>query len=251
MTPSHTKACRFKGRINQSRKISVCAFGRPELFGGRWRRSGGGRSRCGGGRGRRCRVTRGGGSRRWRRGCGLRLRGRIDPAGVHAAVKRICDLGIDLATKPRQTAERRLDVAARTPETVIEVEVTERGVEVIEPHQAHDAAAQPDAFGIARRAVEGLGGFDEFVGLALIVLGRIGRRGTAVSGFGLLILGMGLAALGKSASGADRPCKSGNKSGNGKMAQNRILKLKHPSTHRFPDVLPARGPRWLVVMPSK
>jgi hypothetical protein len=35
------------------------------------------------------------------------------------------------------------------------------------------------------------------------------------------------------------------------MAQNRILKLKHPSTHKFPDVLPARDPRWLVVMPSK
>jgi len=29
------------------------------------------------------------------------------------------------------------------------------------------------------------------------------------------------------------------------------LKLKHPSTHKIPDVLPARGPRWLVVMPFK
>jgi hypothetical protein len=57
--------------------------------------------------------------------------------------------------------------------------------------------------------------------------------------------------LGQGASGTDRPCKSGNKSGNGEVAQNRILKLKHPSTHKIPDVLPARSPRWLVVMPSK
>jgi hypothetical protein len=179
------------------------------------------------------------------------LRCRIDPAGVHTAVEGIGDLGVDLATKSRQAAERRLDVAAGATKTVIEVEVTKRGVEVVEPHQAHDAATEPDAFGIAGRAVEGLGGFDEFVGLALIVLGRIGGLGIAVGGLGLLILGMGVAALGKSASGTDRPCKSCNKSGNGEMAQNRILKLKHPSTHKIPDVLPARGPRWLVVMPSK
>ena len=46
---------------------------------------------------------------------------------------------------------------------------------------------------------------------------------------------LGVAALGKGVSGTDRPCKSGDKSGNGEMAQNRILKLKHPSTHKFPD----------------
>jgi len=171
---------------------------------------------------------------------------------MHAAVEGIGDLGVNLAAKSSEAAERRLDMAAGATETIVEVEVTERGIEVVEPHQAHDAAAEPDAFGIAGRAVEGLGGFDEFVGLALVVLGGIGGLGRVTGGgFGLLILRVGVAALGKGVSGTDRPCKSGNKSGNGEMAQNRILKLKHPSTHKIPDVLPARGPRWLVVMPFK
>jgi len=32
--------------------------------------------------------------------------------------------------------------------------------------------------------------------------------------------------------------------GHGEKAQNRILKLKHPSTHKFPELLPACGQRW-------
>jgi hypothetical protein len=180
------------------------------------------------------------------------LRGRIDPAGVDAAVQRLGNLRVDLGAEPGQATERRLDVAAGATETVVEIEVAKCGVEVVEPHQAHDAAAEPDAFGIAGRAAEGLRGFDEFVGLALIFLGGIRGLGRiAGGGFGLLILGVSVAALGKGTSGADRPYKSDNKSGNGKMAQNRILKLKHPSTHKIPDVLPGRGPRWLVLMPSK
>jgi len=163
---------------------------------------------------------------------------------VDAAVERIGDLGIDLATKSGQTAERRLDVAAGAAETVVEIEMAERGVEVVEPHQTYDAAAEPDAFGVSGRAVEGLGGFDEFVGLALVVLGRIARlRRIAVGGLGLLILGVGVSALGKRASARDRQRRSHHKicdkSGNGEMAQNRISKLKHPSTHKFPDLLPA------------
>ncbi|WP_304738233.1 hypothetical protein [Bradyrhizobium sp.] len=36
------------------------------------------------------------------------------------------------------------------------------------------------------------------------------------------------------------------------MAQNRTLKLKHPSTHGFPDLFPFRGqPGRAGVMPSK
>jgi hypothetical protein len=36
------------------------------------------------------------------------------------------------------------------------------------------------------------------------------------------------------------------------MAQNRTLKLKHPSTHRFPDLFPFRGqPGRAGLMPSK
>ena len=148
------------------------------------------------------------------------------------------DLGIDLAAKPGQAAERRLDMAAGAAEPVVEIEVTKGGIEIVEPHQAHDAAAEPDAFGVSGRAIDGLGGFDELVGLALVVPWRrrpAGRHSRA--GFARLILGVGVAALGSGASGTDQERKPGD----GEVAQNRILKLKHPSTHKFPDLLPARG----------
>jgi hypothetical protein len=36
------------------------------------------------------------------------------------------------------------------------------------------------------------------------------------------------------------------------MAQNRMLKLKHPTTHKFPELLPACGqPRGAGLMPFK
>ena len=106
----------------------------------------------------------------------------IDPAGVNAAVERLGHLGIDLAAKAGQAAEGRLDMAAGAAEPVVEIEVAKGGVEVVEPHQAHHAAAEPDAFGISGRAVDGLRGFDEFVGLALIVLGGVGGWAALAAG---------------------------------------------------------------------
>ena len=41
----------------------------------------------------------------------------------------------------------------------------------------------------------------------------------------------------RGASDTDQECKPGD----GEVAQNRILKLKHTSTHKFPDFVPARG----------
>jgi hypothetical protein len=36
------------------------------------------------------------------------------------------------------------------------------------------------------------------------------------------------------------------------VAQNGIVKLKHPSTHKFPEMLPAYGQLWRAgVMPTK
>ena len=159
---------------------------------------------------------------------------------MNAAVEGFGDFRVDLAAEARQTTERRLDVAAGAAKAVVEIEMAERGVEIVEPHQAYDAAAEPDAFGVSGRAVERLGGLDEFVGLALIVLGRVGRLGP-VRGLARLVLRVSVAALGKGASAGDRQSrnKSCDKCGNGEMAQNRILKLKHPSTHKFPDLLPA------------
>ncbi|MDO9060762.1 MAG: hypothetical protein Q7U92_17310, partial [Bradyrhizobium sp.] len=44
--------------------------------------------------------------------------------------------------------------------------------------------------------------------------------------------------MGQGAADADQKGKPGN----GEMAQNRTLKLKHTSTHRFPDLLPVPRP---------
>ena len=71
-------------------------------------------------------------------------------------------------------------MAAGAAEPVVEIEVAEGGIEVVAPHQAHHAAAEPDAFRVSGRAVDGLGRLDEFVGLALVVLGR--RRPALAAG---------------------------------------------------------------------
>ena len=68
-------------------------------------------------------------------------------------------------------------MAAGAAEPVVEIEVAECGIEVVAPHQAHDAAAEPDAFRVSARAVDGLGRLDEFVGFALIVLVGVGGIG--------------------------------------------------------------------------
>ena len=153
---------------------------------------------------------------------------------MDAAVKRVRDLGIDLPAKPGQAAERRLDMPAGTAETVVQIEVTKGGVEIVEPHQAHDPATEPDAFGVSRGAIDDLGGFDELVGLVLVGFlgGGVGRLGRIRRCFAGLFLGVRLAALGGGSSGTDQEGKPGD----GEVAQNRILKLKHTSTHKFPDL---------------
>ena len=108
---------------------------------------------------------------------------------MDAAVEGLGHLGVDLAAKAGQAAERRLDMAAGAAEPVVEVEVPERGVEIVAPHQADHAAAEPDAFGVSGRAVDGLGRLDEFVGLALVVLAT--SAGLAAGGLPGLILGRG------------------------------------------------------------
>jgi hypothetical protein len=127
--------------------------------------------------------------------------------------------------------------------------MAKRRIEVVAPHQNHHPATEPDAFGVSGRTVDGLLGFDEFVGFALIVFrgfgrrGRIGRRRLAG-----LVLGPKVAALGDRASDTDQQCKPGN----GEVAQNRMSKLKHTSTHKFPDCfLPAASKDADRLMPFK
>jgi len=102
-------------------------------------------------------------------------------------------LGVDGRTESDDTTERGLNVAPRTAEPVVEVEVAKGGVEVVTPHQADDAAAKPDTFRVASGAVDRLRGFDEFIDLALTVLGGIRRRGLGLFG---LIGGPLIATLG-------------------------------------------------------
>ena len=126
------------------------------------------------------------------------------------------NLVVDRGAKPGQAAEGRLDMSARTAEAVIEIEMAEGGVEVVDPHQANHAAAEPDAFGIAGRAADGLGGLGKFSRLALILLGGVGICGGVLA----LVLSVGIAALGK---GGAAGRQHQHKPGDGEMAQDRIL----------------------------
>ena len=157
---------------------------------------------------------------------------------MNAAVERLGYFGINLAAKAGQAAEGCLDMAARAAKTVVEIEVTKGGVEIVKPHQAHHATTEPDAFGVSRRSVDGLRGLDEFIGLALIFLGGVGAlRWVSGPRLAVLVLGVNVTALGKGASDTDQQ----DEPGDGKVAHERMLKLKHPSTHKFPDLLLARG----------
>lgn len=92
---------------------------------------------------------------------------------MDTAIQRFGHLRIDRCAKSGQTAEGSLDVATRAAEPVIEIEMTEGGIEVIKPHQTYDTAAEPNAFRIACGTIDGLRGFRELIGLSLAVLGGI------------------------------------------------------------------------------
>jgi len=142
-------------------------------------------------------------------------------------------LVVDLRTKPGQATEGGLDVSAGTAEPVVEIKVTEGGIEVVTPHQANDPAAEPDAFRVACGAIDNLSGFRELIGLALVVPGGIGRTGRRW--FAGLVRRGGRTALGKGRSETDGEGQAGN----GEVTQKRNPKLKHPLTHKFPELVPA------------
>ena len=164
----------------------------------------------------------------------LRLGAGVDPAGMDTSAQAFRCFGVDGA-KAHETPERRLNVAAGAAKAVVKVEMAEGGVKIVAPHQDHHAAAEPDAFRVSGRAIEGLRRLDELVGLALVISGRIGRGGRGCrAGFGL-ILGTQIAALGDSAPDTEQQCETGC----GETTQARILEPKHPLTHKIPELLPA------------
>lgn len=59
---------------------------------------------------------------------------------MHAAVQRRLSLRIDISL-PHEATEGRLDVSARTAEAIVEIEVTESGVEIVAPEQCDYAPA--------------------------------------------------------------------------------------------------------------
>ena len=87
-------------------------------------------------------------------------------------------------------------MAARAAEAVIEVEMAEGGIEVVQPHQADHAAAEPDAFRIAGRSAHSMLGFGKFVDF-LRFLGAV--LGCVFGAFfwrgGLLVGRLGVAVL--------------------------------------------------------
>lgn len=183
------------------------------------------RSRCGRCSGwrrrRRCSGRRSG----WRRR-GLGLRGRIDPAGVDPAIEGFGNLRVNGRAEPDHAAERRLDMAAGAAEPLIEVQMAERGIEIVAPHQADHAPSQPDAFRVSGRTVDGLRRFHEFIGLALAFLGRIARRL-----FGSVVLGPEIATLGDSGPDSDKEGEGRN----GNPLENRDSKPVTNPTHEIPD----------------
>lgn len=118
-------------------------------------------------------------------------------------------------------------MAAGAAEPFIEIEMAERGIEVVAPHQADHAPSEPDAFRVSGWAIDRLRGLDELVGLALAIFGRIRRGGL----LGSCVLSPEIAALRDSGPDPDKQSKGRNgdslKNGNSKPGTNQ--------THEIPD----------------
>jgi len=63
-----------------------------------------------------------------------------------------------------QAAEAGLHMGARTAETVIQLQVAERGIQIIARQEVNGALAQPYAFGIGRRAGQRPGRLGNLIG---------------------------------------------------------------------------------------
>src|SRR5262245_45655357 len=95
------------------------------------------------------RLAVGAGARRRRRA--LELAARIDPADMHPRVELVSRLGIIDCAVLEHAAEGRLDVVGRAAEPVVEIEMSEGGIEVVVIQQPDYAAAEPDAFPVGGR----------------------------------------------------------------------------------------------------
>src|SRR5215470_18508386 len=141
----------------------------------------------------RCTASRltiggGGGCRGSRRQADFHRR--IDPAGVHASGEAFGSLGISLGIRisdPYDATERRLDVARRAAEPVIQLHVPEGRIEIIAVKESDGAPAEPDALRLTGRTVQQLGRFGNLIHLLGVF--RLARRLTLIAGFWFLSSG--------------------------------------------------------------
>jgi len=145
---------------------------------------------------------------------------------VDAPVEGFSHLGIDRRAEPHNTTERRLNVTAGAAEPFVKIEMAERRIEIVAPHQADHTPSEPDAFGVSGGAIDRLGRFDELVGLTLAILGGISR-----SLFRGCILGPEVAALRDCGPDPDKQSKGRN----GYSLKNCNPKPVTNPTHEIPD----------------
>src|ERR1700704_6340311 len=124
----------------------------------------------------------------------LHLVARVDPAGMHPVVDLLGGLRVDISLA-NDAAEGCRDMAGRTAETIIKIEMPERGIEIVAPEQAPPPPAEPKAFGVGGGASQELLGFREFVDLL--------RRLLAVARL-LLVGRLLIGVLGKARVGCDQ-----------------------------------------------
>ena len=102
-------------------------------------------------------------------------------AGIER-VGRLLVLLVDIALA-HDAAETDLHMLAGAAEPIVQFEVTERGVEVVLPHQADRTLAEPDAFAPGGGAGHGTARLGYFVGTTRGVL-----SGLPLAGLGRLLL---------------------------------------------------------------
>src|SRR5262249_44373626 len=99
----------------------------------------------------------------------------VKPAGVHPSAQRFLGLGINVSL-PDQAAKSGLDMGAGTAKAIVKIEMAKGGIKVVAPEEVNHPAAQPDALGIAGRAIQDPGRLGDLVYLFLGFLGCVCRR---------------------------------------------------------------------------
>ena len=146
---------------------------------------------------------------------------------MYPAIEGLSDLGINGGAEPHDAAESGLDMTAGAAEALVQVQVTERRIEVVAPHQPDHPPSKPDAFRVSRGAIDRLGRLDELVSLALAFLCYV--RGSRL--FGGCVLGSKVTALSDCGPDPDKQSKGRN----GDSLKNRNSKPGTNPKHEIPD----------------